>query len=253
MTKKTARALALTSQALLLVCSLISFPATAQIGPGITVQPVRGFGLLGTTTQMSVAATGSPPLFYQWQYTSKLPGPTNNIPGATNAISSVYLNSTNQTGTYRVLVANAFGRVTSTFAQLYVQEPLRFPTNQGALGFSNGASQLRLAGGWFPYAAMVEASCDLRSWSPLYTNFTSGAPFSVTDSTGSSQTRRFYRASARLPLASFALVSKSTIDLHGNNILTDSFDSTSPAYSGTGGRYDPTKHKANGGIVAGTW
>src|SRR4051812_44091758 len=131
MTKKTARALALTFQAFLLVCSLLGFPASAQIGPDITTQPARSFGLVGTTTQMSVTATGSPPLFYQWQYTSKRPGPTNNIPGATNAISSVYLNSTNQTGTYRVVVSNTFGRVTSAFAQLYVQEPLRFLTNQG--------------------------------------------------------------------------------------------------------------------------
>ncbi len=45
-----------------------------------------------------------------------------------------------------------------------------------------------------------------------------------------------------------ALVAKSTIDLNGNNITTDSFDSTDPLYS-TLGRYDSSKRKANGDVA----
>lgn len=44
------------------------------------------------------------------------------------------------------------------------------------------------------------------------------------------------------------LVAKNSIDMHGNPVQTDSFDSTDPAYS-TGGLYDPTKRKANGDIA----
>lgn len=44
------------------------------------------------------------------------------------------------------------------------------------------------------------------------------------------------------------MVAKGTIDLSGNNLMTDSFDSTDPAYS-TDGRYDPTKAKDNGDIA----
>jgi hypothetical protein len=44
------------------------------------------------------------------------------------------------------------------------------------------------------------------------------------------------------------LVAKGQIDLKGNNIATDSFDSTDSAYS-TAGRYDSTKHKANGDVA----
>jgi hypothetical protein len=44
------------------------------------------------------------------------------------------------------------------------------------------------------------------------------------------------------------MVAKGQIDLSGNNIKTDSFDSTDPAYS-TNGRYDETKNKANGDIA----
>lgn len=45
-----------------------------------------------------------------------------------------------------------------------------------------------------------------------------------------------------------AMVADGTIDLNGNNIATDSFDSSDPAYS-TGGLYDPAKNK-DGGDVA---
>ena len=44
------------------------------------------------------------------------------------------------------------------------------------------------------------------------------------------------------------IVAKGQIDLAGNNIRSDSFDSTDPLYN-TGGRYDPAKNKANGDIA----
>ena len=45
-----------------------------------------------------------------------------------------------------------------------------------------------------------------------------------------------------------AMLAKNSIDLNGNNIATDSFDSTDPNYS-TGGMYDPAKTKDNGDIA----
>ncbi|MBI4659260.1 MAG: hypothetical protein HY735_10500 [Verrucomicrobia bacterium] len=44
------------------------------------------------------------------------------------------------------------------------------------------------------------------------------------------------------------MVAKGQIDLSGNNIKTDSFDSTDPIYS-TNGRYDPAKSKDNGDVA----
>lgn len=44
------------------------------------------------------------------------------------------------------------------------------------------------------------------------------------------------------------MVAKGQIDLAGNNIKTDSFDSSDPAYN-TGGRYDSTKNKDNGDVA----
>lgn len=45
-----------------------------------------------------------------------------------------------------------------------------------------------------------------------------------------------------------ALVAKGYIDMNGNNVTTDSFDSSDPAYS-TGGKYDPTRIKDNGDVA----
>jgi hypothetical protein len=44
------------------------------------------------------------------------------------------------------------------------------------------------------------------------------------------------------------MVAKGAIDLSGNNIKTDSFDSGDPAFS-TGGQYDPAKTKDNGDVA----
>jgi type II secretory pathway pseudopilin PulG len=46
-----------------------------------------------------------------------------------------------------------------------------------------------------------------------------------------------------------AMVAKLTIDMNGNNIESDSFDSTKPAYS-TGGQYDVTKRRDNGDVAS---
>ena len=50
------------------------------------------------------------------------------------------------------------------------------------------------------------------------------------------------------PLLNVAMAAKDTIDFKGNNISTDSFDSTTNTYS-TGGLYDVTKRKDNGDVV----
>jgi hypothetical protein len=46
-----------------------------------------------------------------------------------------------------------------------------------------------------------------------------------------------------------ALVVRDSIDMNGNNVLTDSYDSTNPAKS-TAGRYDPTRYQGDKGDVA---
>lgn len=50
------------------------------------------------------------------------------------------------------------------------------------------------------------------------------------------------------PLFAKGMVAKGQIDLNGNNIKTDSFDSSDPTYS-TGGLYDSSKTKDNGDVA----
>ena len=50
------------------------------------------------------------------------------------------------------------------------------------------------------------------------------------------------------PLIDKVLAAKGQIDLHGNNVASDSFDSEDPNYS-TGGQYDPAKTKDKGDIA----
>jgi len=50
------------------------------------------------------------------------------------------------------------------------------------------------------------------------------------------------------PLFPMGLVAKGAINMNGNNILTDSFDSADPLHS-TGGLYDASKRKANGDVA----
>lgn len=64
-----------------------------------------------------------------------------------------------------------------------------------------------------------------------------------------SVTRAVRVRTARGSLFIKALVAKHTIDLNGNNVMTDSFDSTDPAYS-TNGHYDPSKTKDKGDVAS---
>ncbi len=47
----------------------------------------------------------------------------------------------------------------------------------------------------------------------------------------------------------YAMLAKYKIDLNGNNISTDSFDSTDPAWSGIGGVWDPNLRKDKGDVA----
>jgi len=83
--------------------------------PIITVQPTNQFLSLGTNeaaTTFTVAATGSLPLSYQWQFNGR------NIDSGTNSLLTLANLESAHTGVYSVLVSNAFGLVTSSNALL---------------------------------------------------------------------------------------------------------------------------------------
>src|SRR5580765_4050801 len=94
--------------------------------PIITTQPQSQTNVAGTAATFSVAATGTPPLNYQWQFhSSTLANQTNTTLVLTNV-------QTAHAGSYTVVVTNSEGAVTSLVATLAVLVPpsiTKQPTN----------------------------------------------------------------------------------------------------------------------------
>jgi hypothetical protein len=90
-------------------------PLVSADGPPIIVtQPANQVALVGSNAIFSVLSSGRLPLFYQWQFDAT------NIPNATNATLVLANLTTNQTGTYDVLITNSLGSATSSNALLTV-------------------------------------------------------------------------------------------------------------------------------------
>ena len=144
------------------------------------------------------------------------------------------------------LLLSMGGKVSGTDAG----SPIRFLTNTDALAFTNGALRLQMvdvAGP--PMALVVEASSNLVNWVGIYTNLYPATSQMFVDLDASNQTHRFYRAVSRAPLLRYGLAAKTLIDLKGNNLTTDSFDSSDPNGS-TNGQYDSSKARGHGDVAA---
>ena len=93
---------------------------TANVAPGtmappiITRQPAGATVYEGGATNLSVGASGTPPLSYTWYHFQTV------IEGATNATLVLSNVTVGQTGEYSVAVTNAFGGVVSDVANLTV-------------------------------------------------------------------------------------------------------------------------------------
>jgi hypothetical protein len=90
------------------VLTVVAFP------PAIQVQPTNETAIVGSTATLSVVASGSPPLSFQWEFQGT------NLVGATNATLQLTDLQISQLGTYDVLVTNQFGSVLSSNAILTV-------------------------------------------------------------------------------------------------------------------------------------
>ena len=82
--------------------------------PIITLQPVGQDNWLGASTTFTAAATGSQPLYYQWQFHGT------NLGGATNSILSLTNLQTSNQGFYSLVVSNAYGVTNSSIVPLTV-------------------------------------------------------------------------------------------------------------------------------------
>ena len=161
-------------------------------GPQITQQPLSQTVLAGTTATLSVTASGEGPLDYQWGF-----GGTN-LAGATNAALTLANVRLNQAGSYRVVVSNAGGVVTSSPATLTVRVnavvslPSATPAN-GHFGLTLSPEPHRAY--WLEYKTNLTQA----SWTVLagFTNVS--GPQVLLDSTATNRTRFYRLGSAPAP------------------------------------------------------
>jgi hypothetical protein len=88
--------------------------------PVIVVQPANKTNLVGTTASFSVTASGAVPLSYQWQFNGTNLTDGGNVIGSTSTTLTLSNVLFNETGSYEVVVSNAYGEVTSAPAYLLV-------------------------------------------------------------------------------------------------------------------------------------
>src|ERR1035437_452482 len=88
--------------------------ATNPLAPAVYLQPADQVVPAGSNVVFAVAADGSPPLIYQWQWNGS------SIPNATGTSFSIPNAQTADSGSYSLVVTNAYGAATSSLAMLTV-------------------------------------------------------------------------------------------------------------------------------------
>jgi len=94
--------------------SITSAITTYRPLPTIDTQPVSGTNALGTSFDLSVAASGVQPITYQWYKDDSA------IVGATNATLGYGYLRLSDAGSYQAVVSNPYGAVTSSVVSLVV-------------------------------------------------------------------------------------------------------------------------------------
>jgi sugar lactone lactonase YvrE len=157
---------------------------TVLVAPSITNQPQSQTVLAGTCANFSVAATGSAPLSYQWQW--------NGAPQASGTLSSY---TACNAGSYSVLVSNLAGVTLSDTAILTLTNNPSPPLaghfdSLGLLG--DGSLQLNMSGA--PNSNYsLQFTADWTNWTLLATLSGTNGLFQFNDPSVATNTERFYR------------------------------------------------------------
>ena len=100
-----------------------NFTVTVQAAPAISTQPVGGAYVSGNTISLSVTATGTGPLSYQWYLDGNALTDTGGRSGSTTAtLTETGVTVSGFNGTYTVVVSNTSGTATSAGAVVTVSQ-----------------------------------------------------------------------------------------------------------------------------------
>ena len=157
---------------------------TVIVPPSITTPPVSQTILEGTCATFTVAASGTAPLWYQWQWNSTI------YPPDTNATSFTACNA----GSYSVTVSNQAGVVVSdTFTLSFTNPPTAQPGHFDSLSLlGDGSLQLNMSGS-ADTNYVLEFTSDWVSWNPLTNLSGSNGLFQFNDTSAATNSDRFYR------------------------------------------------------------
>ena len=123
---------------------------SSNLPPSITQQPQSTTNCAGATATFSVTASGTAPLYYQWQTNSVNLVNGGDYSGVTSNVLTVSPVSSADAGSYQCIVTNASGSLTSSVATLTVTAKSSDPTSAtaSATTICNGQSTaLTLNGG----------------------------------------------------------------------------------------------------------
>jgi uncharacterized repeat protein (TIGR03803 family) len=152
--------------------------------PQITVQPTNQTVSLHGSATFSISATGVQTC--QWLFDNT------NLPNATNytlTITNVLLANA---GYYEAVVTNINGATASSIASLAISNAaISFASD---VSLANGQATFELTNLAGQGVVVIDASVDLRNWTPIFTNPPSFGALQFTDSNAASYTNRFYRA-----------------------------------------------------------
>lgn len=87
---------------------------SAPVAPSISTQPANQTGTVGGSVMLTVVASGTATLAYQWQHEGS------NVATGTNASLTLISLTTNDAGNYQVVVTNSAGSATSSVASVTV-------------------------------------------------------------------------------------------------------------------------------------
>jgi len=96
------------------ILTFLSTPLATNVAPSIAAQPVGQYVVQGSNDTLTVIASGSPTLNYQWRLNGV------SLASATNASFTITGAQPVNSGNYTVVVTNVFGAVTSSVALVQV-------------------------------------------------------------------------------------------------------------------------------------
>jgi autotransporter-associated beta strand protein len=156
----------------------LSLPAP----PAVIQQPQSLTILVGQNASFAANAVGTPPLTYQWYFT------TNAVNGAQGKTLTLLNTTAANAGDYTLVVTNFYGSTTSAVATLTLLPP-------PAIGSQLASNGFQLSGLTIPgITYVVQASTDLTNWTIIFTNRADTNGFLLfNDPTSTTNPIRFFR------------------------------------------------------------